>query len=150
MTPTDLRQRVNLMIGLDREIKEKTSLLNSLKAEIITAAPREETDENWEKTPGGGCSWRIDADLGIARVTFPADRLKDKIDPHTKDGEKLWRRLTPRQVAALFELVTIWRPVASFRETLVEVIPDGRERKAVLRACESDSKPTVSFETATA
>jgi len=146
LEPAVIASIVDAAIKLDREIKDNTKRLNELKGQLITESTLH--PEQHLATDGGGVSWIAKSSNGdLARVTFPADKLKDRIDPGTDAGAKLlamvgrgWQRFFRREV--------VFKPLEDFRAR-VESAFDTKFAARLIKACESDSKPAVSFETAT-
>jgi hypothetical protein len=141
MTTTKLRNLVTEAVSLGREIEEKTERLKALKADLITAAgPRADT-----ATAGGGRSWIAEgADGCIARVTFPAPKLKASIAGEGSAIEKV-RKLAGRFFSLLFDQVPAYKPAANFRQEAEALL--GKDARKLIRACETSSSPSVSFET---
>jgi len=147
-----LESVVTCAIKLDRKIKEDERTLKFLKGQLITEASLHPTEHT--ATEGGGVSWTATANDGsIARVTFPADSLKDKIDPTTKDGAKLIARFTvnctnaARRLKKYFRREIVYKPLEDFRARVeTDFIPS--TAASLIKACEKDTEPKVSFETA--
>lgn len=143
MTTAKLQNLVTEAVSLDREIAEKTERLKSLKADLITEAGTR--DDEHTPTAGGGRSWLAEgADGCIARVTFPAPKLKATIAGEGTAIDKV-RKLAGNAFARLFNQVPSYKPVANFRDEAETLL--GKDARKLIRACESSSSPTVNFET---
>lgn len=143
MNEDHLRHTIALAVSIDREIAEKTEILKRLKRELIIEAglrPDEHTN-----TSGGGRSWTAEGRDGcIARVTFPAPKLRSTIAGEGAAIEKI-RALAASHFASLFAQVPAYKPADDFRTLAQNRL--GKDAKKLIRACESASSPTVSFET---
>lgn len=74
MTEETLRKIIAKAASLDLEIREKASLLDSLKAELVATARSREREI--DATKGGGRCWTAQGDDGSrVRVTFPAPKV---------------------------------------------------------------------------
>lgn len=143
MTTIKLQKLVAEAVALDREIAEKTELLKALKADLITEAGTR--DDEHTPTAGGGRSWLTEgADGCIARVTFPAPKLKATIAGEGTAIEKV-RQLAGHAFSRLFNQIPAYKPVANFRDEAETLL--GKDARKLIRACESNSAPTVNFET---
>lgn len=143
MTTNKLRNLITEAVSLDREIAEKTERLKALKADLVTEAGTREDEHT--ATAGGGRSWIAEgADGCVARVTFPAPKLKASIAGEGSAIEKV-RKLSGRFFGLLFYQVPAYKLIANFREEAEAML--GKDARKLIRACESNSSPTVSFET---
>lgn len=146
MTGPALIRLVDAALALDREIKEKTAQLKDLKADLITEALSRK--EERIETELGGESWTAaGSDGAIARVTFPAGKLKSSIDPDSKEGAKLIAKLGKHAKALLIPIAR-FKPVAEFRDLVHQLWSSAADADKVIKAFESDASPTVGFETA--
>ena len=152
LEPAALESVVTAAVKLDRQIKADEKRLKELKGQLITEATLHTKEHT--ATDGGGVSWTATANDGsIARVTFPADSLKDKIDPTTKDGLKLVARFTKgatntaRKLKKYFLRQIVLKPREDFR-ALVEQDFAPAVAASLIAACEKDTETKVSFETA--
>ena len=83
-------------------------------------------------------------EAGVARVTFPGQRLKEKIDGEGKTIEKV-KAACGGQFAHLFAPAITYRPVPEFRERAVELL--GKDAAKLVKLCQTESAARVSFET---
>jgi hypothetical protein len=144
MNPANLKIMVYEMIALDREITEKDAQLKQMKAELIEEA--REQIKTAKETEGGGKSVTFEGLNGcIARVTFPADKLKDKIDGEAKGFPKI-KESAGRFFARLFLPAVVFKPIDYFREEAVQMLGNVKAKK-LIKLCTSKSSTTVSFET---
>jgi len=145
MTNATLTNLVTQAVSLDREISEKSQILKKLKADLVTEAQARCSEH--QSTDGGGASWIAEgADGCVARVAFPAPSLKGCIQ---SDGLPLQKIKVA--AGALFHRLFIpaltYKPVSGFREEAETLL--GREARKLIKLCQSDSPPRVSFETTT-
>jgi hypothetical protein len=144
MNEAQLKQLVEQGIAAEKEFTAAKERLGAIKKRLIAVA--EGRKEDHLPTPGGGSSWLAVADDGsAARVTFPARSLKAKIDPSSKTGKKLMERFGCL-VKELFEKRMVFVPVENFR-ALVRKSFRTDHAESLIKACETESEPTVSFET---
>jgi len=145
MTQKLIQKLVTQAVLLDREISEKGDLLKHLKAQLVEVA--RENPKEFTKTEGGGCRWSAPGDDGcIARINFPAPTLKAKIDGEGKAIEKI-KELAGRLFTRLFVPSVSFKLIADFREEVLEVLPKAEATK-LIKLCQTESAPRVSFETA--
>lgn len=143
MNDTKLRNTVTRAVALDREIAELTEGLKAIKADLVAEARIRREDHT--KTEGGGSSWTAEGNDGcIARVTFPARKLKSSIPGEGKTLVKI-RKLSGAAFPHIFRQVPAYKPVDDFRAAAEITL--GKNAKKLIRAVETESKPTVSFET---
>lgn len=143
MTDHKLRSTVTRAVALDREIATLTDELKALKADLVTEAALRPEDH--ADTAGGGSSWIAEGNDGcIARVTFPAKKLKSSIPGEGSAITKI-REAAGRAFAQLFNQVPAYKPVPNFRELASGIL--GKDSKKLLKLCESSSSPAVAFET---
>jgi hypothetical protein len=131
----------------DRAIRKMAGQLNAIKANLIADA-EEQPDTAFAPTEGGGKSIQFlgkgDALKAVAIVTFPARSLKSEIGAG-KALDKIKALLGDDPLESLFEPVTVWNPIPEFRKTVKTIMPE--KAKRLIKLCETDSKPTVRFET---
>ena len=143
MTTTKLQATVTEAVALDREIAAMTERLKALKLTLVTEAGQR--PEEHTATDGGGSSWTAEGNDGcVVRVTFPAPKLKATIAGEGSAIEKI-RSLAGKCFHALFTQVPAYKPVPKFREAAEQLL--GKDSKKLIKACESTSSPSVSFET---
>ena len=144
MNEARLKQLVADGIDAEREFKAAETRLKSIKRQLLAEA-ESRTDEHLP-TDGGGASWIAVADDGsAARVTFPARKLKSAIDPKTKDGKSVIEKLATA-LDELFEKRTVYAPRDGFRAAVRRLFRKP-EAEAIIKKCETDSQPSVAFET---
>lgn len=142
---TKLQNLVTEAVSLDREISDQTERLQTLKAQLVEAA-REREDE-LIATEGGGLRWTAEGNDGcIARVNFPAPSLKSKIDGEGKPIEKV-KQLAGAVFSRLFIPTISFKPVENFRDEAKALLAKAEANK-LIKLCQSESAPRVSFETA--
>lgn len=146
MTENKLQALVMEAVELDREIAEKNERLKELKSALVTEAESRE-DEHVD-TDGGGRAWTATAHDGcVARINFPAPTLKSKIDGEGKAIEKI-RAASGKVFDRLFRPAVAYKPVDGFRDEAQALL--GRDAGKLIRLCQTESAPRVSFETKTA
>lgn len=142
MTDKHLRNAVDKGITLRREIEALEGELKELKQSLVAEAhsrPDEQTN-----TDGGGRSWTATgSDGAIARVVIPAPSLKSKIDGEGKAIEKI-KTLAGKWFEKLFRPAISYRPIHDFRAEAEVAL--GKSAGKLIKACESQSSPSVSFE----
>ncbi len=140
--------------NLDHQRNTMSDLAHSLKTPLAVlrtrldngASEAELREEEHTDTAGGGHSWTVEGNDGcIVRVTFPAPRLKATIAGEGKAIEKI-RALAGAAFTRLFLQVPAYKPTDSFRPEAEALLGSSASRK-LIRACETASSPTVSFET---
>jgi hypothetical protein len=142
---TKIQNLVTEAVSLDREISDQTERLKEIKAQLVEAA-REREDE-LVPTDGGGLRWTAEGNDGcIARVNFPAPSLKSKIDGEGKPIEKI-RQLAGAVFSRLFIPTITFKPVENFRDEARALLAKTEANK-LIKLCQSESAPRVSFETA--
>lgn len=143
MTESKLKSLVTEAVSLDREIAEKQDRLKELKSLIVAEAQQREE----EHTPGdgGGSCWIAKANDGsAARVSFPVPSLKSKIDGEGKTIEKI-RAASGKAFNVLFTPTISYKPVDDFRARAEAELDRGAAK--LIRLCQTESSPRVSFET---
>jgi len=145
MTPAKIRAAVDRAVLLDRQIREQTEELKALKASLVQEA-KSRPDELGESERGGGLVLTFGGDNGcIARVSLPAPTLKASIKGTGKPIEKI-QTAAGRYFHELFVQAPNWCPVPRFRERASQLM-DAKAARKLVRLCESNSAPRVSFET---
>ncbi len=144
MKPEELKDLVSEAMALDRAVKTDEARLKAMKREILEEALRL---GKFDETDGGGLTTLIDGNnRDAARAIFPGDKLKSKIDPSAKTFAKI-EELAGKSFAVLFDPSFVYTPTADFRNKVRELIVDGKVARKLLNACQSDSEPSVKFET---
>lgn len=142
---TKIQNLVTEAVSLDREISDQTERLKEIKAQLVEAA-REREDE-LIPTEGGGLRWTAEGNDGcIARVNFPAPSLKSKIEAEGKPIEKI-KQLAGALFSRLFIPTISFKPVENFRDEARALLAKA-EATRLIKLCQSESAPRVSFETA--
>ena len=145
MTKQNIQSLVTQAVLLDRELSEKGDQLKELKSQLVEAARK--NAKQFTTTDGGGCRWTATGDDGsVARVNFPAPTLKAKIDGEGKAIEKI-KEVAGRLFTRLFTPAVSFKPVADFREEVLALLPKTEATK-LIKLCQTESAPRVSFETA--
>lgn len=145
MTQKHIQTLVTQAVLLDRELTEKGEQLKALKAELVEAARK--NPKQFTTTDGGGCRWSATGDDGcIARVNFPAPSLKAKIDGEGKTIEKI-KEVAGRLFTRLFVPAVSYKPIPDFRDEVIAQLPKAEANK-LIKLCQTESAPRVSFETA--
>lgn len=143
MNDTKLRSTVTRAVEIDRQIAELSDELKELKSDLVTEAALRPEDHT--ETPGGGSSCVFEGNDGcIARVTFPARKLKSSIPGEGGAISKI-REASGKFFHALFAQVPAYKPVPGFREKAEDLL--GKDARKLIKACESASSPAVAFET---
>ncbi len=144
MNQTKLAGLVSQAVALDREIAEKAESLKLLKGQLLAVA----RGGLHETTPTDGGGWSIlfeGADGCVARVTQPADKLRNSIDAEKPAGAKLML-LVGRLKEELFTPSLKYVPVENFRLRAASLFPPAAANR-IIKAMTGESSPTVSFET---
>jgi hypothetical protein len=145
MTDRNLKNLVTEAVTLDREINEKAERLKAIKTKLVETARVH--DHELLPTEGGGSRWTVEGHDGcIARVNFPAPSLKAKIDGEGKAIEKI-KKLAGVLFSKLFVPTISFKPVANFRDEVSAMLAKADATK-LIKLCQSDTTPRVSFETA--
>lgn len=143
MGKTELQTLVTQAIKKDRAIQRLEADLKILKAQLVSEAKRRE-DEH-QSTDGGGISWVAEGRSGeIARVVFPARKLKPSFNPAAKTFAAI-RAAAGAAFSKLFATKDALVPVEDFRAVARQLL--GGKAEKLIKLCESDSSPSVSFET---
>lgn len=145
LEPAVLESVVDAAIKLDRQIKDDTRRLKHLKAQLMLEASLRPADHT--ATENGGTSWTFRGTNGdLARVTFPAPQLRSSFDPENKTHAKILAKFGD-VVARFFGKRVVYKPLDDFRARVETEFPPARAAK-LIAACETESDPKVSFETA--
>lgn len=144
MNDSKLKSTVAKAVVLDRQRAEIDRELKKIKAQLINEADTR-IDEH-TPTEGGGSTIRFDgADGCCATVSFPARTLKSSILVSSKPFEKIMELVETNVFDRLFVHLGAYRPVDGFREEAEVLL--GKDAKRLIKLCESESSPRVSFET---
>ena len=144
MNDTKMMKLVDEGVEVDRQIRELTNRRKEIKDALVTEAASRE--DELQATEGGGKSLRfVGADRCAANVVFPAPSLKGKIAGVGKTIEKIMQ-VAGKHFPQLFTQVPAWKPCAAFRESVEGLLPKPEARR-LIKLCEVDSEPSVSFET---
>jgi len=141
MTADKCQALVDEAVSLDRTIAELQERLDAIKNDLILAA----RDLDGTRTDGGGLAVVIEGRECISRVVFPGPSLKASIKKTDKDFPKILA-LAGDVFQKLFRPSTSCKPVPDFRES-ARLLLDKDKAARLIRLCEKDSPPTVSFET---
>lgn len=142
MKDTQLKDLVFEAISLEQNISQCTNRLKEIKTLLVNEA-RSREDEH-VATEGGGSSWTTQSTNGCARVTFPGAKLKATIKGEGKCIEKI-KEVAGKLFARLFIPSVTYKPVPNFRDEAAALM--GRTAGKLIKLCEGDASPTVSFET---
>lgn len=145
MNNSKLKIIVAEAVVLDRQKSEIEKRLKNYKQQLILEAQSRE--EEHVPTEGGGSSIRFEgADGCVAVVCFPARKLKSKIDAEGKVFDKV-KTMLGNQVNRLFVPSVVYVPCEYFRDQAENILgrPDAGK---LIKLCETESSPSVSFETA--
>ncbi len=144
MNESKLKTLVAEAVVLDRQKAEIETRLKKIKATLIHEATEREEDQ--VPTDGGGTSIRFaGADGCIATVSFPARTLKSSILVSSKPFEKIMELVETKAFERLFVHVGAYRPIDGFRQEAEVIL--GKDAKRLIKLCETESSPRVSFET---
>ena len=143
MNDTKLMKLVAEGVDVDRQIRELTNRRKAIKDALVFEA--ESRTEELQPTEGGGKSLRFVGNDGCAaNVVFPSPSLKSKIEGVGKTIEKVMAA-AGRHFQELFQQVPAWKPMDGFRDRAEQLL--GRDARKLIKLCEVDSQPSVSFET---
>lgn len=144
MTEIKLQKLVDQAVVLDRAIQEQTEALKEMKRQLVFES--ETRTEAHEPTEGGGWSLVLGGTNGcIARIIQPGPRLKSTIDAEKTAGAKIMEYVGKFK-DSLFSPLLRYEPVMNFRARCEELLTP-RVANAVIKACETQSSISVSFET---
>ena len=143
MKPIKLKALVTVAVELDQDIAIKNERLKELKSILVAEALARPTEQ--QATAAGGKAWVAPGENGcIARVSFPAPALKTRIEAGGHSLRQI-QLAAGRFFERLFRPATIYRPIESFRTDVESLM--GSEATKLVRLCQSESAPRVSFET---
>jgi hypothetical protein len=145
MKPKEIQKLVDDAVALHREIAEKSEAFKNLKARLVQQARLQ--PESLVPTETGGKRWTAEGSDGcVARVNFPAPGLVSELE---EDSEKMpeIRALAGDSFRRLFGIVKLFQPVEHFRAKASVLLPVPKA-EALIKLCENDISPRVSFETA--
>jgi hypothetical protein len=143
MNETKLKTTVEKAIALDRHIRDEQQQLKEIKRLLVKEA--QSRPDELVPTDGGGSSIRfVDWNGCAANVAFPAPTLKSTIDGVGKTIEKIMEA-AGSNFYGLFDETPAWKPKAAFRDLAAELL--GRGAGKLIRLCQTESQPRVSFET---
>ncbi len=144
MTNAKIAKLVDEAILIDRTIQEGENRLKEIKEQLVSIA--EADPENHVEGQGGGTSYTMDGTEGsIARISFPVPSLSSKIDPEKKTFSKI-KDIAGRAFDSLFKPVLTYKLVDGFRDQAAALL-ERRDATALIKACSTQSKPRVAFET---
>jgi len=144
MNDAKLKNLVAEAVSLDREIQEQQQRLKLLKTQIVTEA--ESRPDEHMPTDGGGNSVTLEgADGCVARVTFPAPKLKSSISGEGKAFDKI-KDVAGAYLTRLLQPAVAYKPVPDFRNQAMIYLGQ-QQGKKLIKLCQSESSPNVSFET---
>lgn len=145
MNDVAVKNRVMRGIEISRQIVTLEKEFKEIRKELIAEA-RERKGE-YVQTDGGGNTWKARGQDGaVAHITFPADRLRSKIDGVSKDWLKildLVNGLCAPEV--LFDPAQAFKPKQDFRILAPSMIGNSKAAK-LIAICTSKSEPSLSFE----
>ena len=145
MNEKAIQQMVDTAIALHREIAAKTEQLKGLKANLIQEA--RSNPKAHMNTESGGKRWTANgSDGSIARVSFPAVALMPEIEAD-QEITRHAQLLAGDCFRHLFRTVKVYELASDFREQAAARLPAAKA-KALIKLCEVESAPRVSFETA--
>lgn len=144
MNESKLKNLVDEAVVLDRQKAEIESRLKKIKAALVIEA--EARPEDQVPTEGGGSSIRFTgADGCCATVSFPARTLRTSISAESKLFLKVFEAAGDTPFGRLFETVSVYRPIDNFRAEAEIIL--GKDARRLIKLCESETSPRVSFET---
>ena len=143
MNEIKLRQLVAEAVSLDREISVQQERLKEMKARLVIEA-RSRLDEA-DPTEGSGRAITFPGLNGdVARVNIPGPALKSRIESEGKVVERI-RSVAGEYFESLFVPSVVYMPIACFRAEAEALLGSGAAR--LIKLCETESRPRVSFET---
>jgi hypothetical protein len=145
MTTPKLQALIAEAVANDRALHDLAERQKEIKKLLIEEA--EARADEHEPGDGGGTRWTATAEDGaIARVSFPAETLKGKIDGEGKAIEKI-KALAGPVFTRLFLPSVSYKPAPNFRDEARALLPKVEAGK-LIKLCQTESAPRVSFETA--
>lgn len=145
MNEQEIKTLVDNAVALHREIATKTEQLKALKADLVKEARRH--PRALVATESGGKRWTTKGSDGcIARVNFPVAALVTEIDAQS-DLAKQLHDIAGDKFRRLFTTVKIYQLAENFRAEVTATLPESKA-EALVKLCENDSAPRVSFEAA--
>jgi hypothetical protein len=145
MKEKEIRIMVDDAVALHREIATKTEQLKQIKASLVEQARL--NPDSVISTKSGGRRWTAEGSDGcVARVNFPAAALISEIEAESTI-EKHIQSVAGDNFRKLFKPVKLYQPVDGFRDRVAALL-SAAKAQALLKLCENESAPRVSFETA--
>ncbi len=131
-------------VALHREIATKSEQLKQIKARLVEQARL--NPDSIISTHSGGKRWTAKGSDGcVARVNFPAPALVSEIEAESTI-EKQIQSVVGDNFRKLFKAVKLYQPVDGFRDRVAALLSTAKAQ-ALLKLCENESAPRVSFET---
>ena len=145
MRPKEVKNLVDRAFALHRDIAAKNEELRKCKTLLVLEAQL--NSEHLEENESGGSRWMAHGTDGAkARVNFPAPGIIAEFEAGSDKAESI-SALAGDKFRRLFKSLTIFQPVSEFRER-VEVLLSRRSAQELIRLCEVEITPRVSFELA--
>jgi hypothetical protein len=144
MKEKEIRIMVDDAVALHREIATKSEQLKQIKARLVEQARL--NPDSIISTHSGGKRWTAKGSDGcVARVNFPAPALVSEIEAESTI-EKQIQSVVGDNFRKLFKAVKLYQPVDGFRDRVAALLSTAKAQ-ALLKLCENESAPRVSFET---
>ena len=144
MKEKEIRIMVDDAVALHREIATKSEQLKLIKASLVEQARL--NPDSIISTRSGGKRWTAEGSDGcVARVNFPAPALVSEIEADSTI-EKQIQSVVGDNFRKLFKAVKLYQPIDGFRDRAGALLSTAKA-KALLKLCENESAPRVSFET---
>ena len=145
MKENEIRIMVDGAVALHREIATKSEQLKQIKASLVEQARLH--PDSIIPTRSGGKRWTAKGSDGcVARVSFPAAALISEFEAESTI-EKQVHSVVGDNFRKLFRAVKLYQPVDGFRDRAAALLSSA-QAQALLKFCENESTPRVSFETA--
>ena len=145
MNEKELQALVDDAVTLHREIAKKSEQLKALKAGLVQQARL--NPDQIEATESGGQRWAAKGSDGcIARVSFPASALISEVEAESDLASQL-QAIAGGAFRRLFKAVKVFQPAENFRLEAASRL-SAAKTKALMKLCEKDGAPRVSFEAA--
>ena len=145
MKEKEIRIMVDDAVALHREIATKSEQLKLIKASLVEQARL--NPDSIISTRSGGKRWTAKGSDGcVARVNLPAPALVSEIEADSTI-EKQIQSVVGDNFRKLFKAVKLYQPVDGFRDRVAALLSTAKAQ-ALLKLCENESAPRVSFETA--